>query len=318
MRSSRTLKKSRKHTFRKLLRGRAKVRILVMPEDDITDDITLPFTGEVEILGRIYVLVVKTPEQIAGREFVVSKENIILGRAYTSDILVPDMTVSKKHATLNPKPDGVEVIDLCSKNGVYIGKRRVKRHILKAGEEIRFGRVIMRLDIRTPKEHSEKQAIYNLAFYDPLTNLYNRRYLDEKLDELVVADMPFSFLILDVDDFKMINDTYGHKFGDEVLRRIGASVKACIRGDDIAARYGGEEIAVILVNANKSIAAKIAERIRETVQKLQFGIPRFKVTISCGIASFPSDGNDGTDIVNFADSALYKAKSMGKNRTVTA
>jgi diguanylate cyclase (GGDEF)-like protein len=127
-------------------------------------------------------------------------------------------------------------------------------------------------------------------------------------------------IMMDVDDFKNLNDTYGHLVGDRVLRAIANVVKAQMRGVDTAARYGGEEIAVILPRTEMVGAYSLAERIREGIAELRITTdedpPRvLGVTASLGIAAFPeSKASDGTDLVRRADRALYRAKRTGKNR----
>jgi diguanylate cyclase (GGDEF)-like protein len=166
--------------------------------------------------------------------------------------------------------------------------------------------------------------LYELAMVDGLTGLYVRRYFDARIEEEIERSKRyasvFSMIMMDVDDFKNLNDTYGHLVGDRVLRAIANVVKAQMRGVDTAARYGGEEIAVILPRTEMVGAYSLAERIREGIAELRITTdedpPRvLGVTASLGIAAFPeSKAVDGTDLVRRADRALYRAKRMGKNR----
>jgi diguanylate cyclase (GGDEF)-like protein len=166
--------------------------------------------------------------------------------------------------------------------------------------------------------------LYELAMVDGLTGLYVRRYFDARINEEVERSRrystPFSVVMMDVDDFKNLNDTYGHLVGDRVLRAIANVVKAQMRGVDTAARYGGEEIAVILPRTEMVGGYSLAERIREAIAELRITTdeepPRvLGVTASLGIAAFPeSKAVDGTDLVRRADRALYRAKKTGKNR----
>jgi diguanylate cyclase (GGDEF)-like protein len=166
--------------------------------------------------------------------------------------------------------------------------------------------------------------LYELAMVDGLTGLYVRRYFDARVEEEIERSKRyatvFSMIMMDVDDFKNLNDTYGHLVGDRVLRAIANVVKAQMRGVDTAARYGGEEIAVILPRTEMVGAYSLAERIREGIAELRITTdedpPRvLGVTASLGIAAFPeSKASDGTDLVRRADRALYRAKRTGKNR----
>ena len=166
--------------------------------------------------------------------------------------------------------------------------------------------------------------LYELAMVDGLTGLYVRRYFDARIEEEVERAKryknAFSVIMMDIDDFKKLNDTYGHLVGDRVLRAISNVVKGQMRGVDTATRFGGEELAVILPRTEMVGAYNLAERIRDGIAELRITTddepPKvLGVTASLGIAAFPeSKAQDGTDLVRRADRALYRAKKMGKNR----
>jgi diguanylate cyclase (GGDEF)-like protein len=166
--------------------------------------------------------------------------------------------------------------------------------------------------------------LYELAMVDGLTGLFVRRYLDARMEEEIERSRrystPFSIIMMDVDDFKKLNDTYGHLVGDRVLRAIATVVKGQMRGVDTAARYGGEEVAVILPRTEMVGAYNLAERIREAIADLRITTDddppvALSVTASLGIAAFPeSKAQTGEDLVGKADRALYRAKKTGKNR----
>ena len=166
--------------------------------------------------------------------------------------------------------------------------------------------------------------LYELAMVDGLTGLFVRRYFDARIDEEIERSRrygtPFSVVMMDVDDFKKLNDTYGHLVGDRVLKAIANVVKEQMRGVDTAARYGGEELAVILPRTEMVGAYTLAERIREAIAELRITTdedpPRaLGVTASLGIAAYPeSKAGSGEDLVRRADRALYRAKKTGKNR----
>jgi len=159
---------------------------------------------------------------------------------------------------------------------------------------------------------------------DGLTGLFMRRYFDARIEEEVERSKrygtPFSVLMMDVDDFKKLNDDHGHLIGDRVLRQIANTVKAQLRGVDTAARYGGEEIAVILPRSDMVASYNVGERIRAAISELRVTTdsepPKvLSVTASFGVASYPeSKATDGEDLIRRADRALYRAKKTGKNR----
>lgn len=170
--------------------------------------------------------------------------------------------------------------------------------------------------------HIFEKTIFT-AKYDKLTGLYNRSYFDEAIYRETARasryDNQFSILFLDLDDFKQINDSYGHIAGDNVLKAVSQTLIEGIRLQDIAARYGGEEIIIILPETGKVKGLVIAERIREMVEnlKIDFEGNPLSITVSGGLASYPIDATEEHDLVNLADMAMFRAKGAGKN-TITA
>ena len=166
------------------------------------------------------------------------------------------------------------------------------------------------------------KAIEEMAITDELTGVYVRRYvLDRFFESLLRANKfgsPLGFLMIDVDNFKKINDTYGHLVGDAVLKEVASRIKSTAREIDLVGRYGGEEFCVILLDTDKKGAQRAGERICEVVSSSPIVAynETLNVTVSVGVASFPEDGKDPYSIIEIADQALYTAKRQGKNRTV--
>lgn len=165
--------------------------------------------------------------------------------------------------------------------------------------------------------------LYTMAMVDGLTGLFVRRYFDARVDEEIERarrfNTPFAVVMMDIDDFKHLNDTHGHLVGDRVLREVAAVVKREMRGVDTAARYGGEELVVILPRTELVAALTLAERIRATLAERRIAAgpdgPVLRVTASFGIAAYPESGRgNAEDLVRRADRALYRAKRAGKNR----
>jgi diguanylate cyclase (GGDEF)-like protein len=164
----------------------------------------------------------------------------------------------------------------------------------------------------------EKQR--QAASTDPLTGLYNRRAMDHHLDELwsEPVDGPLAILMLDIDYFKRINDTYGHLTGDRALCQVAATLCRCIRSDDYAFRYGGEEFLVLLPNTSLDGAISLAESIRGRIAALHLTVPRnwhVPITVSLGVAT-RKDQDDPSSLFDRADRALYAAKHRGRNQVV--
>lgn len=163
-----------------------------------------------------------------------------------------------------------------------------------------------------------------LSITDSLTGLFNRRYFEERFfEELYRSErhsLSFSLAMLDIDDFKLFNDSEGHLAGDEMLKYIANTAKECLRVSDVIARFGGEEFTIIMPQTEKDEALLVAERIRNTIKE-NFPsawrlFPRESLTVSIGIATFPKDGKDRRELIRYADKALYMAKMEGKDRTV--
>lgn len=165
------------------------------------------------------------------------------------------------------------------------------------------------------------QLSLELAVTDQLTGLFNRRYMSRHLNTLLGDNnsKQVSFLMLDVDFFKQINDTYGHDVGDEVLREFANRISANVRGIDLACRFGGEEFVVVMPDTDMSFAYMVAERLRQSVADAPFEVSaaarQVPVTISIGVAS-SSTGDTPDVLLKRADQALYRAKRDGRNRVV--
>jgi len=167
-------------------------------------------------------------------------------------------------------------------------------------------------------EEEKSEFISNTTTKDELTGLYLRDVFDvvlrQKIEEAKRNNIQLSLLMMDIDDFKIVNDSYGHQSGDNVLKKIGDTINRLLRKMDFAARYGGEELAVIMPDANREQVFKAAERIRKAISQLKF--EDFSVTISIGTSSFGRDINTSEKLLKAADNALYEAKDKGKNRVI--
>jgi len=164
------------------------------------------------------------------------------------------------------------------------------------------------------------ETVQNLSNIDGLTGLYNRRYLQERITNMTSeasrSGMPLAVIMLDIDHFKKVNDRYGHKAGDDVIRFLSRVVKNSIRKVDVAARYGGEEFFILLHNTTHDGALKVAEKIREIVQcsVIPADGNQLNITSSFGVSSFPDLAQNAGDLVKSADDALYESKETGRNR----
>lgn len=158
---------------------------------------------------------------------------------------------------------------------------------------------------------------YSMATRDSLTTLYNHQYFYSSLEYILSKNSkdgsPVSLAIFDVDNFKQINDKYGHLEGDRILVKISSIIKENIRSEDIAARYGGDEIVIVLPNTDSKAALKVCQRIKEIFQQGFETVTGEEITLSVGIATFPYNGTTSLELFHAADQALYRAKNNGKN-----
>ena len=165
-----------------------------------------------------------------------------------------------------------------------------------------------------------RELLRNQSIRDPLTGLYNRRYLEESLNrELHRANRTgrnVSLVMLDLDHFKHFNDTFGHQVGDILLKEVAGVIKSRVRAGDLACRYGGEEFSLILAEVDSEGTHRCVESIRDAIKHLSLhhrGQTLGTITVSAGIATYPAHGDNSEDLIHAADEALYRAKKAGRD-----
>jgi diguanylate cyclase (GGDEF)-like protein len=167
-----------------------------------------------------------------------------------------------------------------------------------------------------------REQLRNQALRDPLTGLYNRRFLEEMLERLGLdaerRRAPMSAIMIDLDHFKRLNDQHGHAAGDAVLREVGGAIMSMLRATDVACRYGGEELAILLPDCPLDMAVGRAEQLRGRITEVAQARAGFTVTASFGVASMPETSIRAVDLIATADAALYQAKQQGRDRVVAA
>lgn len=214
------------------------------------------------------------------------------------------------------------VIRALRKNGAVIDVE-IQGSAMEIGGTPELMSLVMDVTDRTRSERAVQalqEKLREQATHDPLTGLYNRRYLEDSLSrELILAERnrhPVSVIMCDLDDFKAINDRYGHLGGDEILRTFGDLLKQQVRGSDIYCRYGGEEFLLVLPQMSGGNAGERAEQLRTAIAAapVSFGASQIAVTASFGVATFPQDSRTGDELIAAADRALYAAKAAGRNR----
>jgi len=260
----------------------------------------------------------------------LEREEVILGRALEADVRVNDTKISRQHARITTVKEetGTEryiITDLFSRNGTFLNGHKITREELQNGDKITIGEHIFRFDLLDEIDIEYQKHIHRLLSHDDLTGLLSSRSFFSELrreaGRAKAENRGFCVLMMDIDHFKKVNDTYGHLTGSKTLEEMGACIMQNLRSGDAASRFGGEEFAAFLLDASLSQALVAAERIRYEIEKKEFSVIRqgkpsevHRITISIGIASFPSDSSDPIELVELADSALYRAKGEGRNR----
>lgn len=265
-------------------------------------------------------LVVIYGEQLGKRLPLDPKTETIFGRASECQVVLEDETVSRRHARIVSRRGLYFLEDLGSTNGVCVNNFQVSSHRLGDGDQVKVGRTIYKFLHGGNIETDYHEVIYQLMTNDGLTRAYNRRYFDQELErELNRAaryGRPLALVVFDIDHFKQINDSRGHLGGDEVLRQLAAIVMRLVRREDLFARIGGEEFALLIPEGSLSGAGLLAERLRATIEGHPFvtdGQP-LRVTCSFGVAYLePRTTSSSRELYERADSALYAAKGAGRN-----
>ena len=255
-----------------------------------------------------------------GRRFLLAQRKVTLGRSDMADVTIDDDDASRLQCEIISAPAGVMLADLGSTNGTFINGQKVTKHLLSDGDQIQIGRSVFRFD-----------EMFRLTNTDPLTGVYNKRYFLSMLErELARAERhqrQTALLMLDLDHFKKVNDTFGHVAGDAVLVEASKRISAVLTSEDLLARFGGEEFVALLDETSLEEAALVAERIRAAIAEhpVEHAGTSIQVTTSVGVSGLQEvAGSDDAAtrtqrveaLLTLADTKLYEAKNAGRNRVV--
>src|ERR1700730_11204520 len=274
--------------------------------------------------GNDCLVVIYTKEPtLLGRRFVLDSSPIRIGRGAENHIVLEGDSVSRRHAHFEQRSGAWWCVDDGSTNGSYVNDEQIMREArLGNGDRIKIGPTIFKFLSGQDVEAQYHEEIYRMTIIDGLTQVHVKRYLLESLDkELMRARRharDLSFLMLDIDHFKRINDRHGHLAGDYVLKEVARLIQQRIRRDEVLARYGGEEFAVILPETTLEGGRALAEGLRERIEQSRFTFQSevIRVTISIGAAMLRESDRSSLDLIGRADEKLYEAKHAGRNRVV--
>jgi len=261
-----------------------------------------------------------TAQRMLGRnlEDIVGKDPLDVFRKWPQ--LINRFLISNEtHEEIQIPGDPPRMLELVV-SALYNQFNKLEGRIIVAHDITEHKRLENDLKEKLQENEILRAQLLELAIRDPLTNVYNRRYLAEFLDKEVARaereHTPVSVVILDVDNFKVFNDTYGHKCGDVVLQSMANFLVERTRKGDVVCRYGGEEFVILMPGASLEIGYERAEMWRQSFSEyaVEYEGMKFSVTFSAGVATFPQHGMTGESILQAADKALYRSKGLGRNR----
>jgi len=267
---------------------------------------------------RACLVVIYGPE--LGKRAALGQGNFEIGRSSRSDLPIDQESISRHHARISFDGQRHVIEDLGSTNGTFVNDVTVKRQHLQDGDQVKIGRSILKYMSGDNIEANYHEEIYRLMTMDALTQTHNRRYFMEALEREFNRSLRYrralSLILFDIDRFKQINDTYGHVAGDSVLRQLSLVVKPRLRQQDVLARVGGEEFAVLLPEVDLPGARVAGEKIRKLVEGARFLVDakEFGCTVSVGITTFDARVQSPNALYELADRNLLAAKDGGRNR----
>jgi two-component system cell cycle response regulator len=261
-----------------------------------------------------------------GKQFLIRRNRSIIGRSDSADIAIRDKRISRAHARIDVQYMPQEqqtlysIVDLGSTNHVYVNGMQIQSHMLSNDDKIQLGDTIIKFEIQDKIDSKFHADIQRKLKYDALTALLTyesfKDAVNGEIENARARSKTFVLLMMDLDNFKRVNDTYGHLAGSFILQEIGKLIYSNLRFFDISARYGGEEFISCLPDTTEHEAFHAAERLRRSIAEKVFihNNNEIKITISIGVSQFPDDGLILEELVRSADERLYRAKREGKNR----
>jgi two-component system, cell cycle response regulator len=291
-----------------------------MPNDDTRITGYRPPSGD----GSGCLVVIHAPQRrLLGAHLPLARAEVTLGRDAGCDLVLDAEDVSRRHARVRADGSGHQLEDLGSTNGTFVGGERVASHPLVAGDLVRLGSVVLKYLAGDDLEALYHAELKRLSQEDPLTGIAHKGTFHETLAREVARARrhghPLSVAMLDVDHFKAVNDRFGHLAGDQVLRDLADLVRPLVRAEQLLARVGGEELALLLPDVPLEKGALFAEKVRYLVEAHAsvFQGERITVTVSIGLAALQPGDLAPEALLARADARLYDAKREGRNRVAS-
>ena len=263
----------------------------------------------------------------SGKRFELKPGKTTIGRDPGADITIDDEWASRIHAVIDWTDEVIRIMDNGSTNGIYVDYRKTDSAILAQGVPVQIGHSVMKIDFKEEAEVRLENDLWHNACIDGLTGISNRQHFLQRAEEEYSYarrnGMPVGLIMIDIDRFKEVNDTYGHQMGDSVLNQFAGVINRVKRKEDIFARYGGEEFVIIPCgHIHRDEVFGFCERIRQAIEtsEFRFGDTSIRITASFGFHTRKIAKNTRIEplvnaMIEKADQALYNAKKKGRNRT---
>lgn len=289
--------------------------------EETTDVFDQPIVKVAPVIRDRPVLV-RVDGECAGEVYALTESVTSLGRAPTNLVHLDDPGVSRFHARWVACDGSFFVEDLGSANGTFVAGARHERVQVKDSDVLQLGpRVMLRFSVIDSHQEQMMRELYRSSCIDALTRVHNRKYLEDRLTSEFAYSLrhraSLALILFDIDHFKAVNDRYGHAGGDAVLRQVARCCQDRLRAEDLLARVGGEEFAVLLRGVGLRGAVQLAERLRSAVEAehTDHSGEAIRVTMSAGCATVRScQGSSPASLMELADTCLYRAKRSGRNR----
>lgn len=255
-----------------------------------------------------------------GHRVELGDEEVVIGRSPDVALQINHRSISRQHCRIWREATGYRIRDLDSTNKTFLNEQPILEAELRDGDHIGVGDSILKFMEQGSVEARYHEELYQLATSDPLTGLYNRRQFQELMEKEILRATrhvrALSLALVDIDHFKPVNDRHGHAAGDGVIRGIAQLLRHNARADQLIARIGGEEFALVYAEQSLADATAAAERLRKAIAASPFelgGAP-VAVTVSIGLAQWQRGMSSLSDLMRVADEQLYRAKKEGRNR----
>jgi two-component system cell cycle response regulator len=294
---------------------------------NLNKTVTLDDESQIKSSSRHPYLVIFVGKD-SGRRHKLKGSIMTIGRSPEADITIEDDRISRIHCTIEWIGDTIQIEDNGSTNGTYVESQRVSRTSLAPGIPLQLGHSVMKIEYKDEEEIRAEENLIRRASIDELTGIFNRQHFIKlasmEMSYAIRRQLPIGVIMIDIDNFKRVNDTHGHQIGDLVLARFATLVSETKRAEDLLARYGGEEFIIMPRSGINKEGLRIqCERIRKAIETFKFCLNEACIRITISIGFHLKEVKNShfrvtlQHLISQADKALYLAKKRGKNRIET-